>query len=331
MRTLVGGGFEDLDAEPVRAGVGRGQDLVLHDRPGACRRGDVHRHGRAGFTGQGGAPALQPLGQHIVRSLLPHQAVVDAGVSAGRVGAAEQPAPGQRPQRPAGEFHPLPTGSRRRGRTGRPLRPGPRTRRSASRGMPARHRRARPAARMVSASTAADRRTLARAVGVDVVAQHQRAVKGSEPAGDGGDITGQVEAGALARGPRRRPRAGAGRAPARRREPGASPRSAVRCPGCAPRPGDGAGQQRSPGRPSSAAGKEDPPRRLRRARRPCAPGRRSHSGCAATVRTAAAHDGSITPSSTHASSLRSRASPRSRVAVVGQRQALVRPARPPAP
>src|SRR5579872_1355571 len=33
------GRFEDLDAEPVRAGVCRCQYLVLHDRPGACRWG----------------------------------------------------------------------------------------------------------------------------------------------------------------------------------------------------------------------------------------------------------------------------------------------------
>ena len=38
---------------------------------------------------------------------------------------------------------------------------------------------------------------IGRAVSVDVIAQHQRAVRGSEPVGDGGDIAGQVEASAL--------------------------------------------------------------------------------------------------------------------------------------
>ena len=41
------------------------------------------------------------------------------------------------------------------------------------------------------------------------------------------------------------------------------------------------------------------------------PGTASQSGCAATVRTASAHDGSMTPSVTHVSSRRCRALPRS--------------------
>ena len=39
--------LEDLDAEPVRPGVRRRQRAVLHHRPGARGRGDVHRHQRA--------------------------------------------------------------------------------------------------------------------------------------------------------------------------------------------------------------------------------------------------------------------------------------------
>ena len=55
-------------------------------------------------TGDGGAPALHPLGQRVVGTLLRHQAVVDARVRTGQVSAAEQAAAGQRPERQAASF-----------------------------------------------------------------------------------------------------------------------------------------------------------------------------------------------------------------------------------
>ena len=101
---LGGGGLEHLDAEPVGARVCGGEHPVLGDRPGAGRRGDVHRHGGAAVTGERGAPPLQALGQRVVGSLLGHQALADARIGSGRVGGAEQPPAGQRPQRPAAEL-----------------------------------------------------------------------------------------------------------------------------------------------------------------------------------------------------------------------------------
>jgi hypothetical protein len=69
-KRLGGGGLEYLEAEPVRACVRRRQHPVFRDRPGTSRRGDVHRHGHAGVTGNGGTPALHTLGEGIVGALL---------------------------------------------------------------------------------------------------------------------------------------------------------------------------------------------------------------------------------------------------------------------
>ena len=101
---LGGSRFEDLEAEPGRACVRRGQHPVFGDRPGTSRRGDVHGYGRAAVTGDGGTPALHTLGEGIVGALLGHQAVADAGIGTRRIGGAEQPPAGQSPQRPAAEL-----------------------------------------------------------------------------------------------------------------------------------------------------------------------------------------------------------------------------------
>ena len=58
----------------------------------------------AAVAGDRGAPPLQALGQRVVRPLLGDQAVADAGIGSGRIGRAEQPAAGQRPQQPAAEL-----------------------------------------------------------------------------------------------------------------------------------------------------------------------------------------------------------------------------------
>ena len=89
---------------------------------------DTHR---ARVPGDRRPPAVDALGQRVVGSLLGDQAVADAGVGAGRVGAAHQPPAGGRPQRPAGRASRPGTGRRTRGPPGRPHRPGRRTRRSA--------------------------------------------------------------------------------------------------------------------------------------------------------------------------------------------------------
>jgi hypothetical protein len=137
------GGLEDLHAEPVRARVRRGQHPVLHHRLGARRRGDVQRHYGPAVAGERGPPPLQPFGQRVVGALLGDQAVVDAGVGAGQVGAAQQPPARQRPQRPPGQFAPRER-DRRRGPTARPRRRSPRTRRLAWPGRRAPGRPARP-------------------------------------------------------------------------------------------------------------------------------------------------------------------------------------------
>ena len=97
--------LEDLDAEAVRAGVRRGERAVLDHRAGARGRGDVERHRDPVVPGHGGAPPLQPLGQRVVGSLLRHEAVVEAGVGAGRVVAPQQPPAAHRAQRRASQPH----------------------------------------------------------------------------------------------------------------------------------------------------------------------------------------------------------------------------------
>ena len=85
------GGVEHLDAEPVRSGVGRGQRLVLHDGAGSGRRCDVERDGGTRLPRRRGTPALDALGQGVVRPLLRHQRVADARIHARRVVALQQP------------------------------------------------------------------------------------------------------------------------------------------------------------------------------------------------------------------------------------------------
>jgi len=190
---LGGGGLEDLDAEPRGTRVGGRQHAVLGDRTGAGRRGDVHRHGGPAVAGDRGPPALYPLGQGVVGSLLGHQAVADAGIGPGRIGRAEQPPAGQRPQRPGTQLRRPGPGRVGAGRVGdRGGRHGEhvggrreeRERDVASLGLQAHGQR-------VDGARDAD---VGRAVGVDVVAEHQRAVDVGQPVGRGRDVIGQVEA-----------------------------------------------------------------------------------------------------------------------------------------
>ena len=210
---LGGGGLEDLDAEPGCAGVRRRQRPVLQHRPSAGRRGHVHRHARTRIPGDHRAPAVHALGQRVVGSLLWDQAVADTGVGAGRVGRAHQPPAGGRPQRPAAELPGRGPGGVRAGGLGdRIARDGEhvgrrgqeRERDIAPRGRHAHDQR-------VDGGRQQD---IGRAVGVDVVAQHQGTRYGGEPVGHGRDVLGQVQPGALreirvARGGRdkQRPRA----------------------------------------------------------------------------------------------------------------------------
>jgi hypothetical protein len=200
---LGGGGLEHLDTEPSGPGVRSRQHPVLGDRPGASGRGDVHRHGRAAVAGDRGAPPLQALGQRVVRPLLGHQAVADARIGAGRVGGAEQPAAGQRLQQAAPELGhrgPARVGAGRlRDRVGRHgEHVGGRGQEPecdiAALGQQAHGQRV----------DGAGHPDVGRAVGVDVVAQHERTFDAGQPVGHSRDVGGQVEAGppgqVLARG-----------------------------------------------------------------------------------------------------------------------------------
>ena len=199
---LGGSGFEDLEAEPGRACVRRRQHPVFGDRPGTSRRGDVHGYGRAAVTGDGGTPALHTLGEGIVGALLGHQAVADAGIGTRRVGGAEQPPAGQSPQRPAAELGRA--GPRREGADGL----GDRIRRDGEHVGGRREERERDVTafglqaqgQRVDGAGDAD---IGRAVGVDVVAEYQRAIHAGQPVGDGRDVTGQVDARMPRSGPRR--------------------------------------------------------------------------------------------------------------------------------
>ena len=210
---LGGGGLEDLDAEPGCAGVRRRQRPVLQHRPGAGRRGHVHRHAGTRIPGDRRAPAVHALGQRVVGSLLRDQAVADTRVGAGRVGRAHQPPAGGRPQRPAAELRGRGPGGVRAGGLGDRIgrdgehvgrRGQERERDIAPRGRHAHDQR-------VDGGRQQD---VGRAVGVDVVAQHQGTGHGGEPVGHGRDVLGQVQPGPLreirvARGGRdkQRPRA----------------------------------------------------------------------------------------------------------------------------
>ncbi|HEY3651541.1 MAG TPA: hypothetical protein VGL33_26480, partial [Streptosporangiaceae bacterium] len=187
------GGLEYLDTEPPGARVRGRQHPVPGDRPGAGGRGDVHRHGRAPVASDGGAPPLQPLGQRVVRPLLGDQAVTDAGIGPGRIGRAQQPAAGQRLQQPAAEpvrRWPFRVGADRLGdgvgRHGENVsgRGQERERQVAAFGLQAHGQR-------VDGARHAD---VGRAIGVDVVAEHQRPVEAGQPVGDRRDVAGQIEA-----------------------------------------------------------------------------------------------------------------------------------------
>ncbi len=186
-------GLEDLDAEPAGPGIRRCQHAVPGHRAGAGRRGDVHRHGRAAVGGNRGAPPLQALGQHVVRALLGDQAVADTRISPGRVGGAEQPPAGQRPQRAAAELRdrgPVRVGARRLGD-----RVGGHGEHVGGRGEE-RERDVRAPGRQAHGQRVdgAGHPDVGRAVGVDVVAQRQRPLDARQPVGDGGNVAGEVEA-----------------------------------------------------------------------------------------------------------------------------------------
>ena len=210
---LGGGGLEDLDAEPGCAGVRRRQRPVLQHRSGAGRRGHVHRHAGTRIPGDRRTPAVHALGQRVVGSLLRDQAVADTRVGAGRVGLAHQPPAGGRPQRPAAELRGRGPGGVRAGglgdRIGRDGEHVGRRGQERERDIAPRGRHAH--GQRVDGGRQQD---VGRAVGVDVVAQHQGTGHGGEPVGHGRDVLGQVQPGPLreirvARGGRdkQRPRA----------------------------------------------------------------------------------------------------------------------------
>ncbi len=121
--------LEDLDAEVMRAGVCGREHFVLRDRAGPRRRRDVERDLAAGAGGGDAAPALQALGDRVVRPLLLDQRVGDRdGLGVG--GPVQAPARErlQRRLREAGARG----GRRRRRAPVRLSRPAPRRRRSAS-------------------------------------------------------------------------------------------------------------------------------------------------------------------------------------------------------
>ena len=191
-----GGGLKDFEAEPGRARVRRGQHAVLGNRPGPCRRSDVDRYDHAAVPGDGGAPALKPLGQSVVGALLLDEGVADARVSAGRVAGAEQPSAGHRAQRPPAEFRrrrPGAVGTDGVGdRVGRDGEDVGRCREEAEGDIPALGQQAH--GQRVDGAGHAD---VGGAVGVDVIAEHQRAVQVGQPVGDRGNVGGQIEARAL--------------------------------------------------------------------------------------------------------------------------------------
>ena len=115
------------------------------------------------------------------------------GIGSGRVGRAEQPPAGQRPQRPAAELRRRGPGRVGAGRLGDRVgrhgehvggRGQERERDVAAFGLQAHGQR-------VDGAGDAD---VGRAVGVDVVAEHQRPVDAGQPVGDRRDVVGQVEA-----------------------------------------------------------------------------------------------------------------------------------------
>jgi hypothetical protein len=188
-----GGGLEDLHAEPAGSRVRRRQHAVPGHRPGAGGRGDVHRDGRATVPGDRGAPSLQALGQDVVGALLGDQAVADTRIGPGRVGGAEQPPAGQRPQRPAAELGgrgPFRVGASRLGD-----RLGGHGEHVGGRGQE-REREIVPPGRQAHGQRVdrAGDPDVGRAVGVDVVAERQRAAGARQPVGHGGDVAGDVEA-----------------------------------------------------------------------------------------------------------------------------------------
>jgi len=311
----------------------------------ACRWGrrSIDTARRRLQRAQGGAPALQSLGQHIVRSLLRHQAVVDNRGSAPGRGRPRAEQPGPRTASRSGQlasFIPARSGRVGRGRTGRPLRArGPRE--DTSVGVAREWRSAthiagaRPWQGAWSvASTAADRRTIGR--------RRQRRRSCPAPGGPlkgrrasrrrrGQSLVRSRPARPL-RGPRSCPPDCWLAGPVRgRREPGSVPAAApCGCPRNALPPERGTGQvnKRSPGRPQlKQRGKRGTHLgACPRARRPCGP-RQGEAHCG--VRRDRPdrgwrHDGSITPLSTHASkACAAGASPRSPSPWYGSDRALI--------
>ena len=250
---------EHLDAEAVRPRVGRGQRAVLDDRAGAGGRGDLERHRGALGPRRGRPPALEALGEQVVGALLEHDRVVDAGVLAGHVVAAQQPPAGQRAQRPAQQLRGAPVGVGLRPRR-RPPRPARRRRRSGWRGTTSRVG-AGGAHRLGERVDGGAHPHVGGAVGVDVVADDERPGQPADPA----------RWRSAGRGPGRPRPAGRGRTC--RGWPGTSSRPARRSVSPSSRvhrSAAGAGRRRRRWRPSAAASAAGPSRRPRRARRRCA-------------------------------------------------------------
>ena len=250
------------------------------------------------FPRDGGPPPLQPLGQRVIGALLRHQAVADAGSAPGGYAAAQQPA--RRTAARSGPPQLRGEGPRRRKRRADWATASAGTANTSvgvARNASATSR-ARGQQRARSARRPRWHANVGGTVGVDVVAQHQRALRRrSASRRRPGCRCARSSArpdGEMAWPSRRRSRP----APGPRLPTGTSSvpplRRAVSSTRCqsqqAGQVDPDHGDAPAPAAPAAGLSRRPP-----RAPRSSGPAAASHSGYAATVRTASAHDGSMTP------------------------------------